>query len=115
MLSSRLHSAQHDGESAVDAALSPAVSWADPRRTSTIAHWHDGRGRTLGRADRLAQRSADLMLDASHRVTRSVRLAGDSGARFIRDRPYGAVLLAAATGAALVTLVWRFAFWRSRR
>ena len=115
MLSSRLHSAQHDGESAVEAALSPAVRWADPRPASFTAHGHDShRGLAQRRAARLAQRSTDLVLDASHRVTRSVRLVGDSGARLIRDRPYGAVLLAAVTGAALVTLVWQLAARRGR-
>lgn len=116
MLSSRLHSAQHDGESAVEAALAPAVQWAEPRPTRVAGHWPDNnRGWRPRRATRLAQRGTDLVLDASHRLTRSVRLAGDSGARFIRDRPYGAVLLAAATGAALVTLAWQLAARRSRR
>lgn len=116
MLSSRLHSAQHDGESAVEAALSPAVRWADARPASAAVYWHDSRsGQAPRRAARLAQRSADLVLDASHRVTRSVRLFGDSGARLIRDRPYGAVLLAAVTGAALVTLAWQLAARRGRR
>ncbi len=115
MLSSRLHSAQHDGESAVEAALSPAVQWAEPRPARVAGHWPDSnRGWQSRRANRLAQRGTDLLLDASHRLTRSVRLAGDSGARFIRDRPYGAVLLAAATGAALVTLAWQLAARRSR-
>ena len=56
-------------------------------------------------ASALAQRSADAMRDGSQLVRDSARHASDRTVGYIRDEPVRSVLIAAATGAALMALV----------
>ena len=57
------------------------------------------------RASALAQRSVDALLDTSHKLRDQARRASDSTVNYIKDEPVKAVLIAAATGAALMALV----------
>ena len=56
-------------------------------------------------ASALAQRGADAMRDGSQLVLDSARQASDRTVGYIRDEPVRSVLIAAATGAALMALV----------
>lgn len=62
--------------------------------------------RAVDQASAMAQRSADV-------VRQKARDASDSTVTYIRAEPVKSVLIAAATGAALVTLISLFS--RSRR
>ncbi len=53
----------------------------------------------------LTQRGVDAVRDSSQKVREQARHAGDSTVQYVRAEPVKAVLIAAATGAALMALV----------
>ncbi len=61
--------------------------------------------RASDQASALVQRGADALRDGSQLVRNSARQASDSTVGYIRDEPVKAMLIAAATGAALMGLV----------
>ena len=61
--------------------------------------------RISDQATALAQRGADAVRDGSQLVRDSARQASDRTVSYIRDEPVRSVLIAAATGAALMALV----------
>lgn len=61
--------------------------------------------RASDQASALAQRGVDAVLDGSQKVRDQARHASDSTQDYIKAEPIKAVLIAAATGAALMALV----------
>lgn len=66
-------------------------------------------------ASAMAQRGADAIRDRSQQLRDSARQASDRAADYIRDEPVRSVLMAAATGAALMGLVALLARSSDRR
>jgi ElaB/YqjD/DUF883 family membrane-anchored ribosome-binding protein len=60
--------------------------------------------RASERASALAQRSVDAVRDSSQQLRNKALHASDSTVNYIKDEPIKAVLIAAATGAALMAL-----------
>jgi ElaB/YqjD/DUF883 family membrane-anchored ribosome-binding protein len=71
-------------------------------------------GRVTGQAAALAQGGIDAVRDGSHRLADKARQAGDGTVRYIQHEPVKAMLMAAATGAALMALVSLVAGRRGR-
>lgn len=69
----------------------------------------DGLSNTVHRAaeqaSALAQRSLDSAREGSQKIRARVQDASDSTVGYIKEEPFKAVLIAAATGAALMALV----------
>jgi len=61
--------------------------------------------RVADQAADLARRGVDAFTESTHAVRRQAVHASDSTRHYIRDEPMKAVLIAAATGAALMALV----------
>lgn len=61
--------------------------------------------RASGQASALAQRGADAVRDTSQQLREKAHHASDSTVAYIRDEPVKAMLIAAATGAALMALI----------
>ncbi len=61
--------------------------------------------RAADQASTLAHRGLDAVLEGSHQLRDKARHAGDSTIGYIRDEPLKSVLIAAATGAALMALI----------
>lgn len=61
--------------------------------------------RVTDQATALAQRGVDAINDTSRRLRDKALNASDSTVQYIQTEPYKAVLIAAATGAALMALV----------
>jgi len=61
--------------------------------------------RVATKAEELARRSADALRDRSQAVKESAYRASDATVGYIKDEPVKAILIAAATGAALMALV----------
>lgn len=61
--------------------------------------------RVAEQAGALTQSGVDAVLNGSHRVAERARQAGDGTVRYIQHEPVKSVLMAAATGAALMALV----------
>ena len=72
-------------------------------------------GRVAGEAEELAQRGIGAVRDGSGKLRDSAARASDRTIAYIRDEPVKAVLVAAAAGAALVTLASLFGRARSQR
>ncbi|WP_088278975.1 hypothetical protein [Ideonella sp. A 288] len=66
-------------------------------------------------ASALAQRGLNAVKDGTHRLQDQARHASDSTARYIRDEPVKAMLIAAASGAALMVLMGWVTRSRDRR
>ena len=63
------------------------------------------------RAQELASRSIDYCADTSARARRQVQQAADATTKYVAEQPGKSLVIAAASGAALATLV----LWMSRR
>lgn len=63
------------------------------------------------RAQELAARSIDYCAETSARARRQVLHAADATGKYVAEQPGKSIVIAAASGAALATLV----FWMSRR
>lgn len=61
--------------------------------------------RVAEQAGALTQSSVDAVLNGSHRLADRARQAGDGTVRYIQHEPVKSMLMAAATGAALMALV----------
>jgi len=61
--------------------------------------------RLTGQAEELAHRSMDAVRHSSQRLRETASTAGDTTVSYIKDEPVKAVLIAAATGAALMALL----------
>lgn len=61
--------------------------------------------RVTGQVSALVQRGTDALHDRSEQLRNSARDASDYTVNYIRDEPVKAMLMAAATGAALMALV----------
>lgn len=70
--------------------------------------------RASDRASAMMQRGADGMRDVSHHVQQRALRVSDNTVGYIRDEPVKSVLIAAATGAALVALVGLLSRSRAR-
>lgn len=64
--------------------------------------------RTADQTSLLAHRGIDAVRDASQQVRLRARLASEGTLDYIRTEPLRAALIAAATGAALMGLLWLF-------
>lgn len=77
--------------------------------SDTVQDLRDEAAPALSRVSRqasaLAQRGVDAMRDGGQLVRDSARHASDRTVSYIRDEPVRSVLIAAATGAALMALV----------
>lgn len=71
-------------------------------------------GRMADEAGALARGSVDALRDGSHRLADRVRQTGDDTVGYIRHEPVKSVLIAAATGAALMALIHMVADRRGR-
>jgi ElaB/YqjD/DUF883 family membrane-anchored ribosome-binding protein len=60
--------------------------------------------RIAEQAETLAKRSAEALRDGTHQVREKAVVASDRTIAYIKDEPVKAVLIAAATGAAMVAL-----------
>ena len=70
--------------------------------------------RVTGQASALVQRGTDALRERSEQLRQSARDAADYTVNYIRDEPVKAMLMAAATGAALMALVGLMARSNSR-
>ncbi len=61
--------------------------------------------RLASQAETLARRGLDAVRDSASQVRERATSMGDSTVRYVKDEPVKAVLIAAATGAALMALV----------
>ena len=61
--------------------------------------------RLTSQAENAAHRGADVVRDASAQVREKALKAGDTTVSYIKDEPVKAMLIAAATGAALMALI----------
>ena len=61
--------------------------------------------RVAEQAGALTQSGVDAVLNGSHRLADKARQAGDGTVRYIQDQPVKSMLVAAATGAALMALL----------
>ncbi len=61
--------------------------------------------RMAARAEALARRSADVVRDGSAQIKDRAQRTGDMTIGYIKDEPVKAMLIAAATGAALMALI----------
>ena len=61
--------------------------------------------RLSGQAEQLAQRGVDAVRNGSQQLRETAAKASDSTLGYIKDEPVKAMLIAAATGAALMALV----------
>jgi ElaB/YqjD/DUF883 family membrane-anchored ribosome-binding protein len=92
-----IRSTQQAANGAVDSA---ANALQDLRHQATpIAE------RTSEQVSAMAHRGMDSLRDTSHQLRLKVAHASDSTVGYIREEPVKAVLIAAATGAALMALV----------
>lgn len=66
-------------------------------------------------ASALAQRGVDSVRDTSKRLRATALRASDNTVNYIKDEPVKAVLIAVATGAALMAIVSLLGHWRDRR
>jgi len=75
----------------------------------TVRHLHDDAApvlnRAAARATEMAQHSLDAVRDGSQQLRASAQRASDNTVNYIKDEPVKAMLIAAATGAALMALV----------
>jgi ElaB/YqjD/DUF883 family membrane-anchored ribosome-binding protein len=69
--------------------------------------------RLTTQAEMAARRSADAVRDTSAQLRERALLASDTTAGYIREEPFKSILIAAATGAALMALIGLLS--RSRR
>ena len=72
-------------------------------------------GRVVGEAEELAQRGIGAVRDGSGMLRENAVRASDRAIAYIKDEPVKAVLIAAAAGAALVTLAAMFGRARGPR
>jgi len=100
-----------------------AVQSADQAKKSTASLANDGIGslsdtlkdirqqaapmlnRTTEQASELAQRGVDSVLDTSHQLKEKALRASHNSVNYIKEEPVKSMLIAAATGAALMALV----------
>jgi|AraplaMF_Col_mMF_1032025.scaffolds.fasta_scaffold01546_1 ElaB/YqjD/DUF883 family membrane-anchored ribosome-binding protein len=61
--------------------------------------------RLAGQAEALARRSVDAVKDTAHQVRERAASVGDATVRYVKDEPVKSMLIAAATGAALMGLL----------
>lgn len=61
--------------------------------------------RTSGQAGAALQQGADSVRESARQLRQKARHASDTTVRYIRDEPVKAMLIAAATGAALMAMV----------
>lgn len=71
--------------------------------------------RFVSEAEQLARRGMSAVLDGSSQLRDKAQRAQDSTVGYIKDEPFKAVLIAAATGAALMAMVALFSRSRSSR
>lgn len=99
------------------------VQSADQAKQSTASLANDGIGslsdtlkdireqatpmlnRTTEQASELVQRGVDSVLDTSHQLKEKALRASHNSVNYIKDEPVKSMLIAAATGAALMALV----------
>jgi ElaB/YqjD/DUF883 family membrane-anchored ribosome-binding protein len=94
---SAVKTGQHLGNEALDTLADKAQELKDEAKPVL--------NRVAAKAEELARRSADAMRDRSADIRdRAVRMS-DSTVGYIKDEPLKAILIAAATGAALMALV----------
>jgi ElaB/YqjD/DUF883 family membrane-anchored ribosome-binding protein len=62
-------------------------------------------GRATDQVSALAQRGVDSVRDTSHQLRVKAAHASDNTMHYIKDEPVKSILIAAATGAALMALV----------
>ena len=76
---------------------------------NTISHQLDGVAKpiaqSLDRMNTMAQDGVAKVMDSSHQLKELAQKAGQSTLTTIRDEPVKSVLIAAATGAALMALI----------
>lgn len=70
--------------------------------------------RSAEQASALVQRGMDSVHDASRQLRDKAQHASDTTVNYIRDEPVKAILIAAATGAALMALITLISHSRSR-
>ncbi|KQU71218.1 MULTISPECIES: DUF883 family protein [unclassified Rhizobacter] len=94
---SAVKSTRRVANTALDSAES-AIGEARDTAEPTIA-------RLAGQAEALAKRGVDAVKDTASQVRERAASVGDATVRYVRDEPVKSVLIAAATGAALMGLL----------
>ena len=94
---SALRSTQRSTNEALD-TLSDKVQAAKDQAAPVI-------NRVAAKAEELARRGADTWRDSSEQIKERAQRASDITLGYIKDEPVKAILIAAATGAALMALV----------
>lgn len=81
--------------------------FSDLRQTlaDTVAPIVDGVDRGASQVNALAHQGVDAVRDGKRQLQAQVRHASDSAVHYIQAEPFKAVLIAAATGAALMALL----------
>ena len=95
-------------EKATDKAIAATRRATEEALDSLSATMHGARDHAapmLDRAAALASRGAAAMRDGTDRVRERAQRASDSTVGYIRDEPVKAMLIAAATGAALMAVL----------
>jgi ElaB/YqjD/DUF883 family membrane-anchored ribosome-binding protein len=71
----------------------------------SMKHIHDQAAPLLDRASEVAKRGVNAARESSHQIIDKAGRASDHTVTYIKDEPVKAMLIAAATGAALMALV----------
>jgi len=88
-------------EKAAGQALDHLAGTVDDLRQEAAPLLH----RAADKASAFAHRGVDAVLEGSHQLRDRARQAGDVTVGYIKDEPVKSMLIAAATGAALMALV----------
>lgn len=94
---SAVKSTRRMANSALDSAEN-AIGQARDNAEPTIA-------RLAGQAEALARRGVDAVKDTANQVRDRAASVGDATVRYVKDEPVKSMLIAAATGAALMGLL----------
>src|SRR5687767_2309870 len=94
---STLQAVQRSGHEAIDSLSDKAQDLRD--QAAPVLN------RVAAKAEELARRSADVMRDRSEAIRERAARSSDATIAYIKDEPLKSILIAAATGAALMALV----------
>lgn len=94
---SALRSTQHSAHEAIDSLSDKAQELKD--QAAPVLN------RVAAKAEELARRSADVARERAEAIKERAMRSSDATIGYIKDEPLKAILIAAATGAALMALV----------
>jgi ElaB/YqjD/DUF883 family membrane-anchored ribosome-binding protein len=104
----------HETSESARRATSEALNQAEAAATSVRDRIEPTVARLATQAETLARRGLDAVRESANTVKERAQSYGDSTVRYVKDEPVKSLLIAAATGAALVALIGLFSSRRDR-